>query len=132
MYARIFTNPEPAVRRYAHQQMLAMQAAAHDNVIKLVNVIENSHQVVIMYEMWVVCLFFAQENNNKLVKWQMTFFLRLHGEEPLKFYSLYVKAIAINGLIFTLQQNSRWSYNFLYFLKENFAILRFHLLIVIL
>ena len=62
----------------------------------------------------------------------MTFFLRLHGEEPLKFYSLYVKATAINGLIFTLKQNSRGSYNFLYFLKENFAILRFHLLIVIL
>ena len=73
--------------------MLAMQAAAHDNVIKLVNVIENSHQVVIMYEMWVVCLFFAQENNKRLVEWQMTFFLRLHGEEPLKLFSSYVKAI---------------------------------------
>lgn len=51
MYARIFTNPEPAERRYAHQQMLAMQSALHDNCIRLVNVIENTQQVVIMYEM---------------------------------------------------------------------------------
>lgn len=51
MHARIFTNPEPTERRYAHQQMLAMQSALHDNCIRLVNVIENSQQVVLMYEM---------------------------------------------------------------------------------
>ena len=51
MYARIYTNPSPAVRLLARQQMLAMQSAAHNNVIKLINVIENSLQVVIMYEM---------------------------------------------------------------------------------
>ena len=57
----------------------------------------------------------------------MTFFLRLHGEEPLKFYSSYVKAIAINGLIFTLQQNSCWSYNFL-FLKREFRYIKIPLI----
>lgn len=51
MYARIYCNPEPAERSYAHQQMMAMQSAAHDNVVRLVNVIENSQQVVIMFEM---------------------------------------------------------------------------------
>jgi len=50
MFARIYNNPDPAIRRHAHQQMMVMQSAAHENVIKLLNVIENSQQVVLMYE----------------------------------------------------------------------------------
>ncbi|XP_067932272.1 obscurin-like isoform X2 [Watersipora subatra] len=52
MYARIFTNPSPAVRDAAHQQMLAMQSAIHDSTVKLINVIENSLQVVLLYEIY--------------------------------------------------------------------------------